>query len=292
MIRFRSTFGTLRKLAWQPGGRNLAVLALDGHSYQASLWSADGELLQTAYLGRARGPVPAAGGNIVAVADDSRIRLRGLSGEDLYEVHLSENTTISALALSANAAWLASVRPWPDYEFQSTIHVHELHALGAVQHGIFFAGGRVLEAAFDPSAQFLMTLSDVGITIWDVAKKESIAVQPEFGLRNAAWSSDSKSIFLRKVQRLECRSAFDGRVRWEQRLAGAASAMEQSISPDGSTLAATDSETARLFSASDGRELAAYNWGIGPIMSLAYDPDGLTIAAAAADGHVVIWDAE
>lgn len=41
-----------------------------------------------------------------------------------------------------------------------------------------------------------------------------------------------------------------------------------------------------------GRLVASFDWGIGPIHSVAFSPDGLTCAAGGENGQVVIWDVD
>ncbi len=42
----------------------------------------------------------------------------------------------------------------------------------------------------------------------------------------------------------------------------------------------------------EGQQLAAFDWGIGPIHSVAFAPDGLTCAAGGENGQVVVWDVD
>lgn len=50
--------------------------------------------------------------------------------------------------------------------------------------------------------------------------------------------------------------------------------------------------TARLWDAATGRERMAYDWGVGKLHCLAIAPDGMTAAAGAENGAVVMWDLE
>ena len=293
MIKFPTKPGViLRRLNWLPDGRSLVAIAVNGHSYEAMFWNEEGDPIKSFYLGRDRGNVPVFGGTFLAIADNDRVYLKTLAGDDLYEVRPDNLHNANIVALGTDGTWLISILPWPDYEFQSTIQVHELHVLGAVPHCAFFASGRVHDAVVDSSRKFLLATSDTGFTIWDLKKKESVLAAPILGVRNGIWSPDAFRVYLRKAQQIECRTSFRNDLIWSQPLGAVNSATIQAVSPDGNIIATTDGELVRLFSSIDGHQIAAYDWQLGQIFALAFAPDGLTIAGGSRDGHIVIWDVE
>ena len=50
--------------------------------------------------------------------------------------------------------------------------------------------------------------------------------------------------------------------------------------------------TARLWDVVAGRQMQAYEWGVGKLYCLAVSPDGMTAAVGAENGTVVVWDVE
>jgi WD40 repeat protein len=70
------------------------------------------------------------------------------------------------------------------------------------------------------------------------------------------------------------------------------SGLALAFSPDGRTLAAGHAgRTVALFDPLTGQCRAEYDFGVGPVHSLAYAPDGMTLAVAGRNGLVVV-DAE
>ncbi|OWK43479.1 WD40 repeat domain-containing protein [Fimbriiglobus ruber] len=61
--------------------------------------------------------------------------------------------------------------------------------------------------------------------------------------------------------------------------------------PDGQTLAAASLDgTITFYDTASFRETARFAWNLGPLHSVAFAPDGLTCAAGAGHGQVLIWD--
>jgi WD40 repeat protein len=63
------------------------------------------------------------------------------------------------------------------------------------------------------------------------------------------------------------------------------------FTPDGRYLAvARNDETVRLFETTTWTEQVAFNWEIGPIVTIAISPDGMRAAAGGSRGKIVVWD--
>jgi sugar lactone lactonase YvrE len=63
------------------------------------------------------------------------------------------------------------------------------------------------------------------------------------------------------------------------------------FTPDGRSLAAGRSDgTVRFYDARTWAECAAFDWEVGPVVSLAVAPDGMRAAAGSRRGKIVVWD--
>jgi WD40 repeat protein len=63
------------------------------------------------------------------------------------------------------------------------------------------------------------------------------------------------------------------------------------FSPDSrSLLSASHDGTIRVWDAATGKSRNRYDWEMGPVLSLAFSPNGLTCAAGGTRGQMVIWD--
>jgi WD40 repeat protein len=65
------------------------------------------------------------------------------------------------------------------------------------------------------------------------------------------------------------------------------------FTPDGRYLAAArNDKTVRFWETTSWRQRTAYDWDIGPLVSLAFAPDGMRAAAGSKRGKVVVWDVD
>ena len=63
------------------------------------------------------------------------------------------------------------------------------------------------------------------------------------------------------------------------------------FAPDGRTfLSGAADGTVRLWETVSGKQLAAWQWEIGPVNAVAVSPDGLTAACGGDKSAVVVWD--
>jgi WD40 repeat protein len=65
------------------------------------------------------------------------------------------------------------------------------------------------------------------------------------------------------------------------------------FSPDGRWLATAHKDhTVRFFDTRTWREHAAFDWEIGPVLHVAFAPDGMRAAAGSNKGKIIVWDVD
>jgi WD40 repeat protein len=65
------------------------------------------------------------------------------------------------------------------------------------------------------------------------------------------------------------------------------------FTPDGRFLAAVRNDRSACFwGTEDWRQVATFDWEIGPLVSLAISPDGMRAAAGSRRGKIVVWDVD
>lgn len=78
-----------------------------------------------------------------------------------------------------------------------------------------------------------------------------------------------------------------------ERIAGTRFFQACAFSPDGGLLASAHNDgRVRLHETTTWREIAAYDWGVGPVTNVAFAPDGMKAAASGKRGLIVVWDVD
>lgn len=144
--------------------------------------------------------------------------------------------------------------------------------------------------AYSPDGRFLATgnRSD-GLRLW---RGKTIAEQWAEPAAVLAWSPDGHLTWGLEERLAVARPESGEPLRvWNVREVGHFFAL--AFSPDNRRLlAGTDRGVCAFHDALAGQQTAAFEWGIGPIHSVAFAPDGLTCAAGGEKGQVVVWDVD
>jgi WD40 repeat protein len=139
--------------------------------------------------------------------------------------------------------------------------VQEEYRAGGPLSGVRIWSGRQLVGEFAPTARVMAWAPD-GRLFWAVWGQLNVGVP---GVRDSLRSWEDKS--------------------------GSVSAI--AVSHDGRfLLTGADNGMCALHDPVGGEMRAAFDWGIGPIHSVAFSPDGLTCAAGGENGQVVVWDVD
>jgi WD40 repeat protein len=149
--------------------------------------------------------------------------------------------------------------------------------------------------AYSPDSKKLATGNFVntvnqsaGMRIWE-GKRLTVEFGPS--ANHLAWSSDGRLAWGAAQQLNIVRPGTGEPVRSWCGSSGGLSAI--TFSPDNRLLlTGTDSGLCSLHDISDAEARVALDWGIGPIHSVAFSPDGLTCAAGGEKGQVVLWDVD
>jgi WD40 repeat protein len=155
--------------------------------------------------------------------------------------------------------------------------------------------------AFRPNETLLATAHQQGpeVALWRPWSPRS-RVRCE-GFLHRKTRHDVSSLAFSPCGRLLAGTAGPNLLIWE--VDSGAAVLEKSVgarffqacafSPDGRLLATANNDArVRLYETATWGEVAAYDWGIGPVLAVAFAPDGMKAAASSKRGLIAVWDVD
>jgi len=293
--------GEICSLAWSPGGRYLASAYTTG---RLLIWDLPAGAIVQEFPARslqANAVAWSPDGTILAFvdadpADPQRdtVRLWDVSAGKMLSVLSGHEGRVAAVAFSPDGKWLATggsdlkIRVW---EVEFARQVREIRTEQ-------YHRDTVYALAWSPSATMLASscltqLSSHGIAIWDAQSGERLGVLDSHlcGDRSLAWLSDAKTI-------VGTGGAFDHTLRiWTlpemstQRQFDSAGGL-MATTPDGALFVVVqDDGTVRKGDGSGSvTQVASLPVHAGPPGSVAFAPDGATVACGYRDGSVRFYE--
>ena len=161
----------------------------------------------------------------------------------------------------------------PYRRFSSSLHVHQL--------------------AFSPDGRFLASGGEGGLTIWELPAGESIATFQSSLVDRIVFSPDGFRVAVLRGKSLVLLETLTARICWKLEAEDANDFTDVAFAPGGRLLAvASKAGIVEFRDLADGQIKTKFDWLIGPLLSVAFSPDGLTCAAGNSDGQIVVWDLE
>ena len=294
--------GEVVTLAFSPDGRTLAGGIQDG---TIRLWDAENGH-PTALLTDARRITPLE----IAFHPDGTTLADAQDAVHLWDLVSGRTTATLTLTRSATADWAWCVAFSPDGALLASGHSFDRVRLWDVASrsnvGILHGHSAfVLSVAFSPDGRLLASGSDdASVRLWDVAGRSSVATLTGHTstVHSVAFSPDGTTL---------ASSSYDRTIRlWDVSSARTvavlkghtSAAMSVAFSPDGRLLASggggastafgndyPDDHTVRLWDVARRTNVATLTGHTGTVRSVAFSPDGTTLASGSHDGTVRLW---
>jgi WD40 repeat protein len=150
---------------------------------------------------------------------------------------------------------------------------------------------------FSPDGNMLyLYSSEEGPSVWDTQTEEllfQIPCERESKFRDVVFFPDSErlavadesGIYIWKIAEIKNGQALQENVRFPD----SSGTDNLVLSPNGKTLVAAKYDGLKLFETATGKQTAAYSWD-AIVCSVAFSPDGNTLATGDRDGNVILWD--
>jgi WD40 repeat protein len=279
----------VRSLAFSPDGQHLGSSARD---YQTRLWDLNTSTSIVVEEGWANSYTVAFSpdGAVVATGKTDSITLYSIATRQVQRLDADYDGMAMQVGYSPDGKFLAAVggtlRLWTADTLKAVPVPQEslgAHGCLAIRRDSTLLASAHTAAGHRHAIRLwdLATLRMTGELSGHTAETDAICFSPDGRLLAAACA---RTLYVWNVA--------DGKVAF--RLAhGSRNYKDVAFSPDGRHLAyACNDKTVRLLAVDGWAEAVGFDWGLGPMISVAFAPDGMRAAGGSGRGKIVVWDVD
>lgn len=303
-----NNFPAVSSIAFSPDSKTLAAGRSDT---TVTLWDVKSKQklgVLSGHSGYVRKVAFSRNGTLASVGDDKTVRLWDVaSRRELFARKSREG--FGGIAFSPDGKTLATGDGQGALMLWNVNTQPEPAVLGGfkktLQYATFVQGGRMVAASVNESADIFVPQT---VTLWDIASGQEITtIRGESpSIQSAAFSPDGKTLatgFFASGNPDKTVTLWDIASGRRVRYINALSVTCINISPDGKTLAVgSNGASVRLYDITSGRELSSLSPTSRPgissqeemeeraVKSVAFSPDGKTLAAGLNDTTIMLWD--